>query len=212
MCYNVRGVSDMQEGFVYLDEAAPGIRWDAKYSGADNFTGAAVDGYLVNRVVATRELAGALKAAQSLAAPLGLGLLVWDAYRPQRAVDRFLKWAGAPEDGLTKEKHYPRIARWQMVPEGYIAARSAHSRGGAVDLTLFELASGRPLDMGGDFDLMDTISRHGAAGISEKAAENRNLLRKIMERSGFEAYAREWWHYSLTAEPHPDTHFDFPVA
>ena len=212
MCYNVRGVSDMQGGFVYLDEAAPGIRWDAKYAGPDNFTGAPVDGYFANRVVCARELAEALRAVRSRAEPLGLGLLVWDSYRPQRAVDRFLAWASEPEDGRTKEKHYPRIARGQMVSEGYIAARSAHSRGAAVDLTLCELPSGRPLDMGGGFDLMDARSHHGAEGVPERAAENRRLLREIMERSGFEAYEREWWHYRLREEPHPDTHFDFPVA
>jgi len=202
----------MERGFLFLDEALPGIRWDAKYATWDNFTGKPVDGYEVNRIVGTHELADALRAVQEKARGLGYGLLLWDGYRPQRAVNRFLQWAEEPEDGRTKAKHYPNIRRSDMFRMGYVAARSSHSRGGAVDLTLYRLDTGDLVPMGGDFDLMDARSHHDAAGIAEAEAENRRLLRRIMESSGFVSYEYEWWHYSLKHEPYPDTYFDFPVS
>lgn len=202
----------MNENFVYLDEVVPGIRWDAKYATPDNFTGEPVDGYLVNRVVGTRELCSALESAQEKAAPLGFGLLVWDGYRPQRAVDHFMRWSQQAEDGRTKRRHYPNIDRSEMFEKGYVAARSGHSRGSSVDLTLYHLASGELARMGGDHDLMDLRSHHGASGIAPIEVENRRQLRSIMEDCGFHAYVREWWHYTLKDEPHPDEYFDFPIA
>jgi len=202
----------MEKGFLFLDEALPGIRWDAKYATWDNFTGKPVDGYEVNRIVGTRELASALRVAQEKAADLGYGLLLWDGYRPQRAVNRFLQWVEEPEDGRTKSRHYPNIRRSDMIRQGYVAAQSSHSRGSAIDLTLYRLDTGELVPMGGDFDLMDVISHHDAEGITEAEAENRRLLRRIMESSGFYAYEYEWWHYTLIHEPYPDTYFDFPVS
>lgn len=197
----------MQAGFVWLDEAVPGILWNAKYASEDNFTGAAVDGYAQNRLAGTVELAAALAIAAKWAEKTGLRLLLWDAYRPQRAVDRFLAWCAAPEDGKTKRRHYPNIEKTDIVPLGYVAARSGHSRGSAVDLTLAQ-PDGVPLEMGGGFDLMDAISHHGAP-VAEEASRNRLLLRGIMEESGFAPYENEWWHYSLAQEPYPETYFDF---
>jgi D-alanyl-D-alanine dipeptidase len=202
----------MKDDFVFVDEVVPGLRWDAKYSTEDNFTGKPVDGYLVNRVAGTRMLCAALENAQDKAASLGFGLLVWDGYRPQRAVDCFLRWSRQPEDGSTKSRYYPNIDRSDMVRKGYVAPRSGHSRGSAVDLTLYDPATGDIAAMGGDHDLMDSISHHGAPGIGEVAARNRQHLRTIMETCGFRSYVREWWHYTLREEPHPDTYYDFPIA
>lgn len=202
----------MEKGFVFLDEVLPGIRWDAKYATWDNFTGKPVDGYEVNRIVGTYELAAALRVVQEKAADLGYGLLLWDGYRPQRAVNRFVQWSEEPEDGRTKAKHYPNIDRADMIRKGYVATQSSHSRGGAVDLTLYRLDTGDLVPMGGDFDLMDVISHHDADGITKEEAENRRLLRGIMESSGFQPYDCEWWHYKLIHEPYPDTYFDFPVS
>lgn len=200
----------LPEGLAYLDEAAPGIRWDAKYAGSDNFTGASVDGYEANRVAVSFELAEALLKAQRAARAEGLDLLVWDAARPQRAVDRFVAWSEEPEDGLTKEAHYPNLDKRDLIGE-YVARRSGHSRGGAVDLTLTD-AEGEPLDMGGAFDLMDARSHHGAKGLTRAQAKCRARLRLIMERAGFKAYESEWWHYSLMVEPFPDQYFDFAIG
>lgn len=201
----------MQSGFTYLD-IVPRAVCDAKYSYSDNFTGAPVDGYEANRVVGTVELARALAKASEIAEERGLGLVLWDAYRPERAAKRFIEWAEAPEDYRTKARHYPNITKRQMVEEGYVSAKSGHGRGGSVDLTLYSLADGALVDMGGIFDFMDEISHHGAKGISEAAAANRALLRNIMEESGFYAFEGEWWHYTLNDEPYPDTYFDFPIT
>jgi D-alanyl-D-alanine dipeptidase len=202
----------MNDTFVYVDEHVSGIYWDAKYATWDNFTGKPVDGYVANRIVATRPLCAALARARDEAATLGFGLLLWDGYRPQRAVDSFLRWSRQPEDGSKKGRHYPNIERAEMVEQGYVAARSGHSRGGTVDLTLYDLATGRRAPMGGDFDLMDAISHHGAEGIGTAEARNRRCLREIMEAAGFGSYVCEWWHYTLRDEPYPDTYFDFPVG
>lgn len=200
----------LHEGFVYLDEAVPGVLWDAKYAGCDNFVGSPVDGYRANRVVGTAELAAALLAARDLAQVKGLKLLLWDAYRPQQAVNHFIRWCASPEDNRTKARHYPAVDRTEMIPLGYIAARSGHSRGSTIDLTLTDGAD-CPLDMGGIFDFMDERSHHGCPDITPLQAANRALLREIMLASGFTDYKNEWWHYRLIAEPWPDTYFDFPI-
>ncbi|MEW2519482.1 D-Ala-D-Ala dipeptidase VanX [Actinacidiphila alni] len=202
----------MNDDFAFVDELVPGIRWDAKYATWDNFTGRPVDGYPVNRVAGTRALCAALEKARDKAESLGFGLLLWDGYRPQRAVDRFLDWSRQPEDGRTKPRHYPRIARPEMFERGYVAAKSGHSRGSTVDLTFFDLATGELAAMGGGHDLMDPVSHHGAPGVPAAAARNREQLRGVMESCGFASYACEWWHYTLTDEPYPDTYFDFPLG
>jgi zinc D-Ala-D-Ala dipeptidase len=202
----------MNDGFVFVDEVVSGIRWDAKYATWDNFVGKPVDGYLANRIIGTRALCAALQGAREKAASLGFGLLLWDGYRPQRAVDCFVRWSKQPEDGRTKPRHYPNIHRAEMLEKGYVAAKSGHSRGSTVDLTLYHLATGELAPMGGDFDLMDEISHHGARGITALEASNRQDLCSIMEVCGFSAYDYEWWHYTLNDEPYSDSYFDFPIA
>jgi D-alanyl-D-alanine dipeptidase len=137
---------------------------------------------------------------------------LWDGYRPQRAVDCFLRWSRQPENGRTKRRHYPNIDRPEMFERGYVAARSGHSRGSSVDLTLYELATGDLAPMGGQHDLMDPVSHHGARGITPGEAENRRRLCSVMRDCGFDSYDREWWHYTLEYEPYPSTYFDFPIT
>ena len=150
--------------------------------------------------------------AREEAESLGFGLLLWDGYRPQRAVDCFLRWAQQPEDGRTKLRHYPNINKAEMFEKGYVAAKSGHTRGSTIDLTLYHLATGELARMGGDYDFMDAVSHHGARGITQGEARNRRDLRSIMETCGFRSYECEWWHYTLKAEPYPDTYFDFPIT
>ena len=200
----------MNDDFGYVD--VPGIRWDAKYATWDNFVGKPVDGYLVNRIVGTTALSEALETARGKAEARGFGLLLWDGYRPQRAVDHFLRWSSQPEDGRTKSRHYPNLTRADMISSGYVAAKSGHSRGSTVDLTLYSLGTGELAAMGGRHDLMDPISHHGAPGISDLEAQNRQHLRAVMEGAGFVGCAHEWWHYTLRDEPYPDTYFDFPIV
>lgn len=202
----------MEKGFVFIDEIVPQVRWDAKYATWDNFTGRPVDGYSANRIAGTLELADALQKAVEEAAALGYGLLLWDGYRPQRAVDCFLRWSALPEDGRTKEKHYPHIERREMVEKGYVAAKSSHSRGSAIDLTIFHLDTGDMLPMGSGFDFMDERSHHTSDAVTVSEARHRKLLCSIMERSGFIPYENEWWHYLLKDEPYPDRYFDFPIS
>lgn len=202
----------MHDEFVFVDEVLPGIRWDAKYATWDNFTGKPVDGYLANRIVGTRSLCAALKRAQDGARAFGLGLLLWDGYRPQRAVDCFLRWSRQPEDGRTKQKHYPNIDRAEIVAQGYVAMKSGHSRGSAIDLTLYQLANSTLVPMGGDHDVMDAVSHHGAKEITPAERRNRRALRSIMEASGFKSLECEWWHYTLREEPYPNTYFDFAIT
>ncbi|MGO3326004.1 D-Ala-D-Ala dipeptidase VanX [Gordonia sp. (in: high G+C Gram-positive bacteria)] len=201
----------MNEDFVYVDSVVPAVRWDAKYATWDNFTGKPVDGYLTNRIVGTRALCAALEKARDKAAASGFGLLLWDGYRPQRAVDCFLRWSELPEDGRTKRRHYPNIDRAEMVEHGYVAEKSGHSRGCSVDLTLYHLATDELAQMGGGHDLMDPISHLHARGITRTEARNREYLSSIMDDSGFAPYDFEWWHYTLRDEPYPDVHFDFPI-
>ena len=200
----------LPNGFVYMDEAVRDIFWDAKYAGSDNFVGAPVDGYATGRVVGTKELAEALCRVRDKAGEMGYCLLLWDAYRPQRAVDHFVRWCAQSEDGKTKERHYPNIERNRMIPMGYIAKRSGHSRGSTVDLTLCDRA-GNEVDMGGWFDLMDERSHHDYENLTDVQKKNRALLRGLMLSCGFADYQNEWWHYRLKDEPYPDTCFDFPI-
>jgi zinc D-Ala-D-Ala dipeptidase len=202
----------MNDGFVFVDQVVSGVRWDAKYATWDNFTGKPVDGYVANRIVGTSALCAALERAREAAASAGFGLLLWDGYRPQRAVACFLRWARQPEDGRTKRRHYPNIERGEVFERGYVAARSGHSRGSTVDLTLYHLATGELAQMGGGHDLMDPVSHHGAPGLTPVEARNRRHLRAVMETCGFRSYEREWWHYTLEHEPYPDTYFDFPIV
>lgn len=202
----------MHAGFAFVDELVPGVRWDAKYATWDNFTGKPVDGYLANRIVGTRALCEALGRARDKAASLGFGLLLWDGYRPQRAVDCFRRWSAGAEDGQTKRRHYPNIDRTEMFARGYVAAQSGHSRGSTVDVTLYHLATDELAPMGGGHDLMDPVSHHGACGITPVEARNRRSLRSVMEGCGLRPYELEWWHYTLQDEPYPHTYFDFPIA
>ena len=202
----------MNDCIIFVDEYLDGIRWDAKYATWDNFIGRPVDGYQVNRIAGTRALCDGLHIAKRQAQAQGLGLLLWDGYRPQCAVDCFLRWASRPEDGATKGRYYPGIARGEMISMGYVAEKSSHSRGSAIDLTLYRLDTNALLPMGGGFDLMDAVSHHSSRQIGRAEATHRKLLRRIMEDSGFLPYEYEWWHYVLKDEPYPETYFNVPIG
>jgi D-alanyl-D-alanine dipeptidase len=200
-----------QEGFVYLDQMLKSARYDVRYAGSDNFVGRPIDGYLVPRVILTREAATALAAVEQDVALSGLALKIFDGYRPQRAVDDFRRWAADPQDTRQKALYYPDLDKPALFRDGYIAKHSGHSRGSTVDLTLVDAGTGAELDMGGHFDFFGPLSQHGSALISVQQTRNRETLRQAMLRHGFEPYSAEWWHYTLKAEPYPETYFDFPI-
>ncbi len=201
----------LPEGFVYVRDLIPDCIEQMRYAGEDNFVGTVVDGYLAPRAVLTREAAEALQKAAELARAKGYRLLIFDAYRPQRAVDHFLRWAADPEDTKTQAHYYPDIKdKRDILKNGYVAARSGHSRGSTIDLTLAD-GDGVPIPMGTDFDWFGPRAGHGARGLTREETANRKLLRSIMEKAGFKAYLAELWHYTLKNEPYPGTYFDFPV-
>jgi D-alanyl-D-alanine dipeptidase len=197
--------------FVDLQDAVPGIAVELRYFGSNNFLGRRVVGYEANVVYLTAPAAAALAAVQAQLAGDGLGLKVFDAYRPQRAVDDFMRWAANPDDTAMKAAYYPALDKAQLIPQGYIAERSGHSRGSTVDLTLVELASGDEVDMGSPYDFFDPISWPDSNAVADPARASRAKLRDIMLRHGFQPLDQEWWHFTLRDEPHPATYFDFPV-
>jgi D-alanyl-D-alanine dipeptidase len=206
--------SPLPDGFVYVDQVVPGLVVDLRYYGSDNFVGAPVDGYRHPFPILTKEAAAALAGAQKDLNELGLGLKVFDAYRPQRAVDHFVRWAKDLTDLKTKAKHYPDVAKKDLFKEGYIAGKSSHSRGSTVDITIFYRgASGtaHELDMGSPYDFFGPISWPTSMAVTGQQRANRMLLRSVMVAHGFASYAQEWWHFTLTGEPYPNTYFNFPL-
>ncbi|MCX7772419.1 MAG: M15 family metallopeptidase [Clostridia bacterium] len=201
----------LPKGFVYVKEALPDAKLDIRYATKHNFTGKTVDGYLSSNTCMTVEAAEALKKASLALKEKGYGILIYDAYRPKRAVKAFVKWGKSPEDNLTNKEFYPGIPKADLFKLGYIAKKSAHSRGSAVDLTLYDLKTGKPLDMGSSFDFLNSISNHGTNRISEKQTQNRNVLKTVMKANGFKELKTEWWHYQLVNEPFRDTYFDFVI-
>lgn len=226
----------LPHGFVYLREVAPDIIQDIRYNGWHNFLGRPVKGYEAAECILTSDAAKALKDVQEELAASGLGLKVYDCYRPQRAVDDFVAWSEKPQDQTAKAEFYPNVDKKDFFELGYVAKKSGHSRGSTVDLTIVPLpykpgesftpgqelkpctapydtrfADGS-LDMGTGFDCMDELSHSLSDNIPLVARQNRMLLRALMEKHGFAPYEYEWWHFTLKKEPFPNTAFDFPVT
>jgi D-alanyl-D-alanine dipeptidase len=218
-------------GFVDAAAVVDGLVVDMRYFGTHNFVGEKIDGYQAPRCLLSQPAADALAAVQlDLAGrgqPLpqlpfitpslrelvgrGLGLKVFDCYRPQRAVAHFMRWAQNVDEVSRKAEFYPEVDKRDLFKEGYIAERSGHSRGSTVDLTLVRRADGSELDMGSPFDLFSPKSWPSDRSVSALAQSNRALLAEAMMRAGFRPYDKEWWHFTLVNEPFPDTYFDFPV-
>ena len=194
-----------------MQELIPGIHADLRYFTEQNFVGKRIDGYLAPRTILTREAAESLAGVQAELVPFGLGLKIFDAYRPQRSVNHFMRWAKDLDDTAMKAGYYPKVAKEKLISQGYIATRSSHTRGSTVDLTIVTLSGGENLDMGSGFDLFDPSSRTTDTKSSPEARARRMLLLNLMQKHGFKSYPREWWHFTLRDEPFPDTYFDFSV-
>lgn len=200
----------MPDNFVYISDIAPEIQLDIRYFTSNNFVGAPVDGYEKPAAILTRPAALALKKASGIFRKAGYAICIFDAYRPQTAVNHFIRWA-KNSDTQTKAAYYPCLDKPSLLEKGYIATRSSHSRGSTVDMTLVSLETQKALDMGSPFDFFDTISHHGATGLTSVQTANREMLVSIMKSCGFTTFPLEWWHYTLENEPYPDSCFDFPV-
>jgi D-alanyl-D-alanine dipeptidase len=183
-----------------------------RYAGSDNFVGEPIDGYEAPVCLLTQPAARAVISAQEELRALGLSLVILDCYRPQRAVDHFLRWVRDPDES-SRARNYPFVPKAELVTRGYIADRSSHSRGSAIDVTLVSTTwdTARPLDMGTPFDFFDERSHTDSREVPAAARANRHLLRELLQRHGFRNYPLEWWHYTLRDEPYPDRYLDLPV-
>lgn len=201
----------LPEGFVYVKDVIPEILVDMRYYGSNNFMGKPASGYNANVAILSEKAAKSLRKVQRAMENDGFGLILYDAYRPASAVADFVTWAGDLEDDATKETYYPNLEKSVILEQGFIARKSAHSRGSTVDLSVVNLEGGTLLDMGCPFDFFGEEADPDWKGVTEAQAANRRLLRNAMEKEGFRISTIEWWHFSYINEPFPKTVFNFPV-
>ncbi|MDQ8703410.1 M15 family metallopeptidase [Streptomyces sp. LHD-70] len=222
--------------FVALRDVDPTILEEIRYTTPHNFVGEPIDGYRQSMCILTEEAARSLHAAQQQLLAQGYSLKVYDCYRPQRAVDHFVRWAKDLDDERMKPEFYPQVDKSRLFADGYIAEKSGHSRGSTVDLTIVRLPAlptrpyvpGEPLvpcyapqderfpdnsvDMGTGFDCFDTLSHTDDPRVTGEQRDNRELLRDALAGQGFVNLPEEWWHFTYKPELFPDTYFDFPVS
>jgi D-alanyl-D-alanine dipeptidase len=211
---NVVNASALPSGFVYLSDVAPTIVLDMRYTTSENFIGTPIEGYINPVGIATKEAAVALNNVQTDLQRFGLSLKIYDAYRPQRAIDHFVRWAKDLSDVSKQTEYYPKVAKEVLFQDGYIASKSGHSRGSTFDLTLVSVDNKgvpRELDMGTPFDFFDPKSGSEYLDLTATQRANRLLLKTVMEKQGFKPYPKEWWHFTLKVEPYPDTYFNFVI-
>ncbi len=230
----IYGQSQIPEGFVNIKDIIPDVILDLRYTNNHNFLGVSVDGYKADKCFMTKEAAEALLKVQEELKKFSLSIKIYDAYRPQRAVDHFVRWAKDLNDTLTKKEFYPTVNKDRLFIDGYIAEKSGHSRGSTVDLTIvsiplpsqpefdienqcecYESAEKRfkdnSIDMGTGFDCFHPLSHTENKELTAQQRTNRMLLRTLMEKHGFKNLAEEWWHFTLINEPFPNTYFDFEI-
>ena len=228
----VRTVSTTDDfsDFVTLTTAVPDAILEIRYFSTYNFVGTRIDGYLEPTALLTRRAADSLRAVSDELKAKGYRIKIFDAYRPQKAVDHFVRWAANVPDTLMKQYFYPDLDKSVLFEQEYIMEKSGHTRGSTVDLTLFDMATERELDMGGTFDWFGPESHPDFCGnpdtgeytgdnskspagrsITPEQFERRMILRRAMLNHGFKALDSEWWHFTLRDEPYPDTYFTFPV-
>lgn len=203
--------SQLPEGFVYVDDVIPDIQLELRYCLNNNFVGEPVDGYHAEVCILTKQAAFALKKVQEELQKQNLALKIFDAYRPQRAVNHFSKWARDVNDTIMKQQYYPEVDKRNLFKEGYIASRSRHSSGSTVDLTIIDLETGEELDMGTPYDYFGKASWFLHEDLTKVQKANRTLLHTMMLKHGFRHYPQEWWHFTLRGEPFRNQYFDFPV-
>jgi len=197
--------------FVDVSVEIPGIITDVKYFTGDNFVGKQIDGYQAPRILLTEKATIALERVQKQLLSEGFGLKIFDGYRPKRAVDHFVRWGKLEEDGKTKSIYYPEMTRQEVFEGGFIASESSHTRGSTVDLTVVNIETGFEIDMGGIFDFFSKVSYSDYDHLTLEQSKNRVQLRYLMRSEGFEPLQQEWWHFTLSEEPYPETYFDFPI-
>ena len=199
-------------GFVVLADIVPAIVQEIRYYSTYNFIGERINGYEEPCALITREAARALLAVSNELIVHGYRLKIYDTYRPASAVKHFVLWGIEDLDLRMKPYFYPDLEKQELFKQGYIASQSGHSRGSTIDLTLFDMQTGKELDMGSPFDLFSELSHPDCKSVTEEQYENRMFLQHAMVRNGFVPIDCEWWHFTLKDEPYPDTYFEFPVS
>ena len=216
--------------FVTVTDVVPDAILEIRYYGTYNFVGARVDGYLQPTALLTKEAADSLKAVSDDLIKQGYRIKIFDAYRPQRGVDHFVRWAADLSDTAMKPYFYPDLDKSVLFEQEYIMEKSGHTRGSTVDLTLFDMATEREVDMGATFDWFgieshpdfcgnpetgeyngDNSASPAGRSITAEQFANRMILRNAMLAHGFKPLDSEWWHFTLKNEPYPNTYFTFPV-
>ena len=198
-------------GFVPITDVVPDVILEIRYYGTYNFIGTRIDGYDAPTAWLTRQAADSLKIVSDELKARGYRLKIYDAYRPQCAVDHFVRWAADVPDTLMKRYFYPDVDKSRLFELEFIMEKSGHTRGSTVDLTLFDMTTEKDVDMGGPFDWFGEESHPDYTGITPEQYANRMILRDAMLRHGFKPLDSEWWHFTLKDEPYPDTYFTFPV-
>jgi len=235
IAHTVTGNDKMPDGFVDIQKIIPEVILDIRYYGQHNFLGERVDGYMAPKCFFSKDAAEALVGVQKELEPYSLTLKIYDCYRPQRAVDHFVRWAKDIKNTKTMQEFYPTIDKNNLFKDGYIDSKSGHSRGSTVDLTIVpfpapkqqDYISGQKLsecylpaakrfgdnsiDMGTGFDCFHELSHTANINIGQRQKINRLLLKSLMEKHGFRNYDKEWWHFTLKNEPYPDIYFDFVI-
>ena len=212
-CCQAINATETPADFIDVATLVPQAQVHMAYLGTENFVGSKVDGYQANKCYLQQNAAQALVQVQQAAEAQGYTLWIFDCYRPQRAVNHFMRWASDLSDTSTKAQYYPNLPKDKLVGE-YIAEKSGHSRGSTVDLTLAQKdAAGnwQPLDMGSKFDMFDPVSNVGAEGITKQQQANRQRLESLMLGAGFKVYNMEWWHFTHQPPAYTDRYFDFIV-
>lgn len=207
-------------GFIVLSQYAPQLKMDLKYCGSDNLIGRPLRGYAPDgSALLTQDAAQSLvhihQALQDKAVKHTLDmnepcLVIFEAYRPQRASEDFWEWSQSSCE-KTKPDYYPNINKKDFFKLGYIARKSSHSRGSTVDLNIMDAVNGRFLDMGTRFDFMDPLSHPDNQTVKPAIYKNRQFLKQLMAEFGWQGIPTEWWHFTFEKEPYSETYFDFPV-
>lgn len=203
--------AQLPQDFVYVNDLIPSIHVELRYFGSDNFMGKPIEGYHREIAILSKQATIALKKVQDELMQYNLSIKIYDSYRPQHAVNHFMRWAKDLNDTLNKRDYYPDVMKQHLFKEGYIASKSGHSRGSTLDMTLVDIKTGKPLDMGSPYDFFGEVSWVNYKNLTAQQLANRMLIQTIMKKHGFIHYPKEWWHFTLRGEPFPKTYFDFPV-
>lgn len=211
LTYTLQEKKPLPKGFVYVKDIIKDIDVDLRYFSEQNFVGDTIDGYKANKLILTIQTVEALKKVQDELQQQNLCIRVYDGYRPQQAVNHFMRWAKDLNDTINKQQFYPDVDKRFLFREEYIATRSGHSRGSTLDLTIIDGITSEPLDMGSPYDFFGKASWVDHPDLTETQKTNRQLLQQVMLKHNFRNYAKEWWHFTLRWEPYPKTYFDFEV-